>query len=321
MKQLEGQRVSSEKGSELLGKTTRLETRFARIRFLIFLVVFSIPFGLLGFFILLLTLFVRIFSDNANWLLFLEIFVAWAWIANSYKFAYMNVHNSKKPKDMASTQWAIGARMPSERETDRIDTVFKQLMESGHGSVQIHENYFIIDNPTPQAFTLGKNAYITRAAVDSEYLPAILGHEIAHLNLGDGDVLLSLRSFTYPFIQYRLTGIGNLSKGAFYSREYTENSVELVKIVNKELSVFLFAILFGGFAVLRYQHEWAEWFRERDYYADEYVIKLGLGQQLQSYLEEYKDLSIAVPYSQNWMQFNELRIDRVLALSATPIYN
>ncbi len=60
---------------------------------------------------------------------------------------------------------------------------------------------------------------------------------------------------------------------------------------------------------------WATWFRERDYLADKYAAELGFGDDLIKYLEEIEDLSTAAPFSSSWVQYTELRIDRLLQLT------
>lgn len=195
-------------------------------------------------------------------------------------------------------------------------SVLETLVASGH-NVNVHDEWFVIDSPTPTAFTLGDNLYITTKLIQSDYLAGVLAHELARLEQGDGRMLDALRSFTYPFIQYRMTKI-TLASGEV--ERAVDLNFQVIEFFGVRFTVFLNAVLFGGLGLLMYRREWAEYFRERAFLADENVVRLELSDDLVTYLEEIKDQHPAVPFSTNWVPYAELRMDRILQKTEREIY-
>ncbi len=221
--------------------------------------------------------------------------------------------------DDKQTPWALGARQHSSREEEKILAVLTQIQVLGHQDILAHNNWWVIDSPLPQAFTVGSDLYITSAAISQDdtttnkYLTPILAHELGHLNNLDGLMLQALRNFVYPVVQVRMTNLSRLSSGVFSNKdEDTRTSADVADSLDKQGRTFFYSIIFGGLGAIIYASQWAEWFRQRDYLADDFVVKIGLGQELLEYLEEYRKYSFAVPFSASWSQYTELRIDRLL---------
>ena len=89
-------------------------------------------------------------------------------------------------------------------------------------------------------------------------------------------------------------------------------NADVVKIFDTSFSKFICSIAFGGVGALLFKEEWAAYFRAQDLKADLLAAQIGFQSDLISYLEEYKDLSLATPYSLNWDCWNETRIDALL---------
>ncbi|MCO5194712.1 MAG: hypothetical protein M9930_15710, partial [Anaerolineae bacterium] len=62
---------------------------------------------------------------------------------------------------------------------------------------------------------------------------------------------------------------------------------------------------------------WARYFRERDYFADQFVVRCELKDELLEYLEEKRFYDTSVPYMLGWRPANEQRIDKLIAESLT----
>jgi len=192
--------------------------------------------------------------------------------------------------------WTLGARPSSKREQERIENIQLKLGDLGHLSTKVHSDWWVIDTPELNAYTIGTSMYITSGALRSPHLPAIYVRELAKLGIGDGLFLKALRSFTYPFIKHRITKQSGLSRAS--------EEAGRVSIIR--------GMMFGGLGVMILGRHWAYWFRERDFLADQKVLELGMGSELLQYLEEGKEFDIAVPYSASWVQYTELRIDKLL---------
>lgn len=188
-------------------------------------------------------------------------------------------------------------------------SVIERLVHDGHPDIKVHDRWWVIDNPIPQAFTLGSDLYLTTGLLAADYLPGVVAHEMARLYQNDGKMAHALRSMVFPFVQYRTTSIGQMTG---IREETVSNSVEAVEFFGARGKIFLYALVLGGFSLLWYKKEWAEYFRERAFLADKYVVYLNLEHDLLEYLKENKGQTTAVPFSTNWVPYAELRMDRVL---------
>lgn len=319
-----GSAQSEQRGNILYRNTLWYEKFFAFFRAIGLLVLLAIPAGIASG-LLFLVQFVSGFvgGELAALLIVLigaaQVGIGLFWFLKSISLGYLNVNNSTDAKKGGTRtddmiRWALGAREGSRREEDKVMVVYERLQSLGHEDVQSHNNWWVIDAFLPQAFTVGSDLYLTSAAINSEWLAPILAHEMAHLRQKDGLLLSALRNTVYPVVQSRMTNMGGLGKGAFLGedKEAPQTSVDVVESFGNQARTLFYAAIFGGLGVIVYAREWAEWFRERDYLADDYVIELELGSELLSYLEANKKFSMAAPFSANWTQYTELRIDRVL---------
>lgn len=293
-----------------LGKTRTLETvlgLFLRLPGILLITgLIFVPVALILWLIELFFLLVE-FNAVGTLLSFAYKCVLLIWVLFAIWLALRTVLGLQEDK----TQKALGARPPSQREKIMLLDAISRIATL---QMQGHSNFWVIDYPQPKAWTIGEDLYITRFAITSEYLPAILAHEIAHLNNGDGKTIKTLRNFVYSFMSYRTTGIGNLTG---YQERQAVDQQDVVRVFDETIQKLLFAAVFGGFGAIWYREEWAEYFRSRDVLADEKVVEMGLRGDLLKYLEAHKDLSLAVPFSLNWEEFTEIRIDRLLNPTTT----
>jgi Zn-dependent protease with chaperone function len=218
------------------------------------------------------------------------------------------------------TRFALGAREPSQREREAVVEVLETIRER-KGNLQFHSFWYVIDSPVPNSYTVGTTLYITRGLINSEYLGALIAHEVGNLAHGDGRQLKALRNFVYPFFQHISVSTLRTAPGTNFQPPATEGAREVVVVdgelqqfisLSTQILLFLLSFSLGGFGVMILSPFWAKWFRERDYLADRVVKDLGYEYQLIDYLETYGQMETAVPYSQRWTQWSELRIDRLL---------
>ncbi len=151
-----------------------------------------------------------------------------------------------------------GARTPSEREQTVFDFAFAELAEKDPRPLRPPHRWCVLDESDPNGCVYAITLMLTRGLLDSPFGPAVLGHEMRHLNSGDGRLLAALyRILCWP---------RNPTRPAF-----------------KPLAL----VLNGHAAMLPVKAAWSMYFRAREMNADNYVKELGLGPTLAAYLETY----------------------------------
>jgi Zn-dependent protease with chaperone function len=148
----------------------------------------------------------------------------------------------------------IGARKPSERETVAYESALETLRESGI-SFRAPRFFYVLDENTMNAAALGALLVINRPLLDSDYLTAVLAHELGHLNTPDAKVTLAINRL------------------AFCQSFFVATRFPLGLFLSGELGMRIV----GPF--------WGHWFRTREYQADQYAAHMGQGEQLAEFLE------------------------------------
>ena len=151
-----------------------------------------------------------------------------------------------------------GARTPSEREQAVFDFAFAELTEKDPLPLRPPRRWCVLDEPEPDGYAFAITLMLTRGLLDSPFCPALLGHEMQHLNSGDGRLLAALhRILSWP---------RNPTRPAFKPLMFVCN---------------------GQAAMLPVNIAWSMYFRAREINADNYVKRLGLGPMLAAWLETY----------------------------------
>lgn len=299
-------------------KTVKLEKRIAWLRFLAIFAVLS-PLGIALWFILvaaqfLIWRFTRIELPPELVIATAGLLVLWV----CRYLAFYPIDKSKEAWNGSSNNddlvYALGARPCSDREKDRFMSVLEDILARG-SNVVVHDNWYVIDYPIPQAFTVGTDLFITREAITGRHLAPILAHELGHLHRKDGDKFKAVRSLVYPFIQFKTTNMTTYNR--FYTEAPAKNQSEAIKVLDVELKTAFWAIVFGGFSLIYYAREWADFFKHQDFWADSYALKLGFGQELIDYLEEVQKTDMAVPFYASWIPYTELRIGQLIKAMET----
>ena len=79
-----------------------------------------------------------------------------------------------------------GARTPSEREQAVFDFAFAELTEKDPLPLRPPHRWCVLDESEPNGCVYAITLMLTRGLLDSPFGPAVLGHEMRHLNSGDG---------------------------------------------------------------------------------------------------------------------------------------
>jgi Zn-dependent protease with chaperone function len=154
-------------------------------------------------------------------------------------------------------QQQMGGRRPSERERAVFEAAFEELRGADPG-LRGPGRWFVLDEPEPNACAYAHTLMITRGLLDSPSLPAVLAHELGHLNSSDARVSAAVyRIITWP-------------------REPLEFPFRLLGF-----------LVSGRIGFWPMQTPWAIYWRHREDVADAYAAKLGQGPALGAYLDVY----------------------------------
>lgn len=188
--------------------------------------------------------------------------------------------------------WELGARRPSPRERESVEPVLDELRRRG---AETPATWFVIDDPVPNAQTLGRTIYINSGIIGHPSLDATLAHEAGHIATRIGDRLLALVRLEFP--------------GLRLLRVYLET--EGWTLVAKSVRG-----LSGGVSwelpVIR--SLWGAHLRRSEHAADRYAKKLGYSYELAEYLDVYeRPLDGASPFRRGRTHpYAEQRIGRLL---------
>jgi Zn-dependent protease with chaperone function len=154
-------------------------------------------------------------------------------------------------------QQQSGGRRPSERERAVFEAAFEQL-RAVDPQLRGPRRWFVVDDPEPNASAYADTLMVTRGALESPSFPAVLAHELGHLNTSDARVTAALYRMTTP------------------PREPMEFPFRLIAfLVN------------GRAAMALVRTPWAIYWRRREAVADSYAARLGQGQALADYLDAH----------------------------------
>lgn len=154
-------------------------------------------------------------------------------------------------------QQSEGGRRPSEREQAVFAMAFEQL-RAADPDLRAPHRCFVLDDPEPNACAYADTLMVTRGLLDSPSFPAVLAHELGHLNSSDARVSAAVhRITTWPRGRAR-----------------------------KPFGLLSFLIS-GRVGFWPMRTPWAIYWRHREQIADQYAAKLGQGTALAGYLDSY----------------------------------
>jgi Zn-dependent protease with chaperone function len=208
----------------------------------------------------------------------------------------------------------LGGRDPSEREQDAYHDALGLLQAHAGDPLRLPSMWFVIDEPHPDAAVCGDALMLSRGLLESEYLPAVLAHELGHLATSDGKLTAAINRLI----------INPLPK----LREQKEPREKRLVLGGEGL--LLTITLFGAFLwlirlVVRFARgglglrflapAWGSYWREREYQADQYAAGLGQADELADFLELHALIhDHPVPFiwlTEHTHPPTELRIDRL----------
>jgi Zn-dependent protease with chaperone function len=184
-------------------------------------------------------------------------------------------------------QQQMGGRRPSERERTVFEAAFEQL-RGADPQLRAPRRWFVTDDPEPNACAYADTLMVTRGMLDSFSFPAVLAHELGHLNSSDARVTAAVYRITTP------------------PRQPVEFPFRLLAYLTS-----------GRIGMALVKAPWAAYWRRREAVADSYAARLGQGAALAGYLDTHAlagDLPIPFKdFGESSHPWTEHRIDELEA--------
>jgi Zn-dependent protease with chaperone function len=218
----------------------------------------------------------------------------------------------------------MGGRDPSEREQQAYNDALQLLRHHTIEPLCEPSGWFVIDTPHPDAAVCGETLMLSRGLLlESEYLPAVLAHELGHLASSDGKLTAALNRLV---IHPRPTIREKDPEPPHHPIVVAENDKLLLAITLFGAILWLArkTIRFaqGGLGLRFTGPPWGAYWREREYTADQYAAQLGQAEELADFLEVHALIhDHPVPFI--WLTEHshpptELRIDKLRKTGHTP---
>lgn len=86
----------------------------------------------------------------------------------------------------------MGGREPSEREQAAYQDAVQLLQANAAEPLRLPRLWFVVDEHQPDAAVCGNTLMLSRGLLENEYLPAVLAHELGHLDTSDGKLTAAL---------------------------------------------------------------------------------------------------------------------------------
>lgn len=208
----------------------------------------------------------------------------------------------------------MGGREPSERERAAYHDALQILQAYATVPLRLPSLWFVVDEPQPDAAVCGDALMLSRGLIESEFLPAVLAHELGHLATSDGKLTAAVNRLIInplPRMRKKPERQGNLVILGGSSLLLT------VTLFGATLWIARWVVRFarGGFGLRFLAPAWGSYWREREYIADEYAVRLGQADELADFLEVHALLhDHPVPFiwlTEHTHPPSELRIDRL----------
>ena len=212
------------------------------------------------------------------------------------------------------TQFALGARRPSQREMSLLNAALKKIVPQGRQrSTKGFSAMLVLDSPSEYLYLIGTTLYISAAAIRSRHLVAMLAHEVGHNHNGDGAAILALRRFILPLSYVFIRDIRDFSTSRLESKrnENQSSQTETFYTMVNRIIYFGLSLAGGGLGVWILSLSWSQLLQSQDYLADGFAVANNLRPQLVSWLEESRFYDTSIPFMMSWKTANELRLEQL----------
>ncbi len=218
--------------------------------------------------------------------------------------------------------WAqnMGGRDPSQRERLAYQDAVEHLQAQATQGLRLPSFWFVLDEPLPDAAVCGSTLMLSRGLLESEYLPAVLAHELGHLHSSDGKLTAAINRLVInplPKTREKQPGQQNLVMAG------GDRLLLTVTMFGAALWVLRLMVRFakGGLGLRIMAPGWGSYWREREYTADQHAASLGQAEELADFLEVHALIhDHPVPFiwlTEHTHPPTELRIDRLRTKTQT----
>ncbi|MCA1657029.1 MAG: M48 family metalloprotease, partial [Actinobacteria bacterium] len=151
-------------------------------------------------------------------------------------------------------------RAPTDSERAAFDLALAALRERDPRA-RAPRVWFVTDRGELNGAVLGDTMMLTSATLeDPRVLPAILAHELGHLNMIDGNLTVALNRLK------------------LYAINFHRHAPDEAPSVLAALVIWIAWIASGDFGLMLTGPLWDTWFRSREHLADDYAARLGQAQ-------------------------------------------
>jgi Zn-dependent protease with chaperone function len=241
-------------------------------------------------------------------------------------------------------QQRMGGREPSKREHEAYVDALTQLQNVSALLLPRPKRWFVVDEAACNAAVCGDTLMLSKGLLESSHLPAILAHELGHLQGIDARLAaavnrLAIDRLQHPQAKLEEGGAASppLSPTPFSTaRAATPPATPPTTVVIKQetrsggliggplhwILRMSIALLRGGLGLRITAPLWAQIWREQEYEADRWAAHLGQADELADFLER-ETLAHDHPTPLVWLTNHthpptELRIERLRAAAQKP---
>jgi Zn-dependent protease with chaperone function len=201
----------------------------------------------------------------------------------------------------------MGGREPSGRERLAYQDAVEHLQAHSSVALPLPSSWFVTDEIEADAAVCGNTLLLSHGILESEFLPAVLAHELGHLASPDGRLTAAVNRLVLWTPRPKNPEGEPVETGLVF----------ILQAAGWVIGKFLATIRGGGLGLYATGPLWGRYWRGREYKADEYAASLGQADELADFLEIHALIhDHPVPFI--WLTEHthppaELRIDRLRA--------
>ena len=214
---------------------------------------------------------------------------------------------------------ALGAREPTRSELTTITGHAGAIHAEAGGQVAAPSAWLVLDEPTPDAYTLGQH----RLPVAGRRLKANIWPELWPMNWGTSPIRTGTSCWLCAALSSRWRTLsawtatrclrGAVQKlGGGMHQQIIRGEDEKIYYRFHALQIkFWLAFWFGGMGLFLLGQHWAAFWRRRDFLADDYAVYLGQHESLMDVLTMYRHVDVAQPFLLTNRPYTAERLDRL----------
>jgi Zn-dependent protease with chaperone function len=214
------------------------------------------------------------------------------------------------PSGHLLTRYRLGGRTPTAAEQRLLDEGLCSLRDQ---QLPLPQHIYVLDRSGLNAAVSGTTMFVYRDLLHSHYLPAVVAHELGHLQGGDGRMLLALSALVLPsgyVIEFFLLSalrlfvkglvlvlIGLLSFLLYMFRISLAWLVAPLLTVSVQIARHMVIFAVGGVGPALLGSLWRIYFLNREYRADAYAVRYGYGTPLVHFFREALLEDVQLPWN------------------------